>query len=92
MQKYNDWTNEQIDRIDEVIGAFERAINVLCDLPQEIREKYNAESRWDKWDQRSYAMGLADRIAEELTKEGLRIYFPWENEETGIHDLYEEEV
>lgn len=90
MQKYDDWTNEQLERIDEVIGAFERAINVLCDLPMGIRKKYNV-SRWDKCNQRSYAMELADRIAEELTGEGVRIYFPWQCEETGIHDMYNEE-
>lgn len=91
MQKYDNWTDEQLRRIDEVLDAFEKTINILCDLPEEIREKHNVEPRWDKWDMRSYAMCLADRVAEELEKKGVKVYFPWQCEETGIHDLYDEE-
>ena len=92
MQKYDDFTREQLDRIDEVFAAFEEAITVLLDLPQEIREKYGAEPRWGDDSIHSYAMSLAVHVADLLVEDGHRIYFPWQNEETGIHDMHEEEI
>lgn len=92
MQKYDDFTREQLDRIDEVFGAFEEAIKVLLDLPQDIREKYGVKPKWEDFEIHSYAMGLADHLAENLAEEGHPIYFPWQNEETGIHDILKEEV
>ena len=92
MQKYGEFTNEQLRRMDEIYEAFDNAVRVLVDMPEAIRKRYGIGNEWSENEIHSYAMRLADTAAEDLTEWGSRIYFPWENEETGIHDICDEEI
>lgn len=73
-----EFTNEQLDQIQDFFGAVVDLIAVATDTdPSAISvEEYGP---------------VAETLAETLTKMGYRVHFPWRDENEVTHDYYEED-
>lgn len=84
-----EFTNEQLDRLDEIYDAFENAVRVMVHMPQAVRERYGIKEGWNENSIHTYALQMADTVAQDLTDSGMRVYFPWGRDT--VHDIYDEE-
>lgn len=73
-----EFTNEQLEQIEDFYGAVVLLISVATDkdLSAIPVEEYGP---------------VAETLAEALTKKGYRVHFPWRDENEVTHDYYEED-